>query len=94
MSRETIPVTVLNNLLNARTDLDIAVLVTDMGEVNVDAERFAELLDESPTSVVRSKGYFWLAGREDMALGIDAAGQSMISESLAVDPAIREQAQL
>jgi G3E family GTPase len=40
-------------------------------------ERFAELLDEFPTNVVRSKGHFWLAGREEMALGIDAAGQSI-----------------
>jgi len=59
MGRETIPVTVLssslgagkttvlNNLLNARTDLDIAVLVNDMGDVNVDAERVAERSDIS-----------------------------------------------
>lgn len=59
MSRETIPVTVLsgnlgagkttvlNNLLNTRTDRDIAVLVNDMGEVNVDAERVAEHSDIS-----------------------------------------------
>ena len=40
-------------------------------------ERFAELLDEFPTNVVRSKGHFWLAGREGMALGIDAAGHSI-----------------
>jgi len=40
-------------------------------------ERFAELLDEFPTNVVRSKGHFWLAGREEMALGIDAAGHSI-----------------
>ena len=40
-------------------------------------ERFADLLDDSPTNVVRSKGHFWLAGCEDMALGIDAAGGSI-----------------
>jgi len=40
-------------------------------------ERFAELLDEFPTNVVRSKGHFWLAGREEMALGIDTAGRSI-----------------
>ncbi|EMA42238.1 cobalamin synthesis protein P47K [Halococcus hamelinensis 100A6] len=39
--------------------------------------RFAELLDEFPTSVVRSKGHFWLAGREEIALGVDVAGQSI-----------------
>jgi G3E family GTPase len=40
-------------------------------------ERFAELLDEFPTNVVRSKGHFWLVGREEMALGIDTAGRSI-----------------
>ena len=40
-------------------------------------ERFAELLDELPSNVVRSKGHFWLAGREEIALGIDVAGQSI-----------------
>ncbi|RJT07849.1 GTP-binding protein [Halococcus sp. IIIV-5B] len=40
-------------------------------------ERFADLLDEFPTSVVRSKGHFWLAGREETALGVDVAGQSI-----------------
>jgi len=40
-------------------------------------ERFAELLNEFPTNVVRSKGHFWLAGREEMALGLNVAGQSI-----------------
>lgn len=59
MSRKTIPVTVLsgtlgadrttvlNYLLPTRTDLDIAVLVTDMDEVTVDADRIAEHSDIS-----------------------------------------------
>jgi len=40
-------------------------------------ERFAELLDSFPTNVVRSKGHFWLAGREEIALGLNVAGQSI-----------------
>lgn len=40
-------------------------------------ERFADLLDEFPTNVVRSKGHCWLAGREEIALGLDVAGQSI-----------------
>lgn len=40
-------------------------------------ERFADLLDSFPENVVRSKGHFWLAGREDMALRLDIAGQSI-----------------
>ena len=40
-------------------------------------KRFAELLDEFPTNVVRSKGHFWLAGRDEMALGLNVAGQSI-----------------
>ena len=31
--------TVLNHLLHTQTDRDVAVLVNDMGEVNVDADR-------------------------------------------------------
>ncbi len=40
-------------------------------------ERFAELLDEFPENVVRSKGHFWLAGREEMALMVNVAGRSI-----------------
>ncbi|MFP8956717.1 GTP-binding protein [Natrialbaceae archaeon A-CW3] len=40
-------------------------------------ERFAELLDAFPENVVRSKGHFWLAGREEMALMVNVAGQSI-----------------
>jgi len=40
-------------------------------------ERFAELLDEFPDNVVRSKGHFWLAGREEMAIMLNVAGQSV-----------------
>jgi len=40
-------------------------------------ERFADLLDSFPANVVRSKGHFWLAGREEMALGLNVAGQSI-----------------
>ncbi|SEO50833.1 GTPase, G3E family [Halorientalis persicus] len=40
-------------------------------------ERFAEVLNEFPPNVVRSKGRFWLAGREEMGLGLNVAGQSI-----------------
>ena len=40
-------------------------------------ERFAELLDSFPDEVVRSKGHFWLAGREDNAIMLHVAGQSV-----------------
>ncbi len=40
-------------------------------------ERFAELLDEFPDNIVRSKGHFWLAGREEIALTLNVAGQSV-----------------
>ena len=40
-------------------------------------ERFAELLDAFPEAVVRSKGHFWLAGREERALMLNVAGQSI-----------------
>ena len=40
-------------------------------------ERFADVLSDFPTNVVRSKGHFWLAGREEMGLGLNVAGQSI-----------------
>ncbi len=40
-------------------------------------ERFADLLDAFPESVVRSKGHFWLAGREERALMLNVAGKSI-----------------
>ncbi|ELY97005.1 cobalamin synthesis protein P47K [Natrialba chahannaoensis JCM 10990] len=40
-------------------------------------ERFTDLLNAFPEDVVRSKGHFWLAGREEMALLVNVAGQSI-----------------
>jgi G3E family GTPase len=40
-------------------------------------ERFAELLDSFPDEVVRAKGHFWLAGRDEEALTINVAGRSI-----------------
>ena len=40
-------------------------------------ERFADFLDDLPTGIVRSKGHFWLAGRDEAALALDIAGQSV-----------------
>ena len=40
-------------------------------------ERIAELFRGLPSSVIRAKGFFWSAGREDVAMGLDKAGQSV-----------------
>ena len=40
-------------------------------------ERIASLLTELPDELVRAKGFFWSAGREDVAMGIDKAGTSV-----------------
>ncbi|MFP8951368.1 GTP-binding protein [Natrialbaceae archaeon A-arb3/5] len=40
-------------------------------------ERFADLLDRFPDEVVRAKGHFWIANREDEALTLNVAGQSV-----------------
>ena len=39
--------------------------------------RFAELLKNLPTAIIRAKGFFWAAGREDVAMGLDKSGQSV-----------------
>ncbi len=40
-------------------------------------ERFADYLDSFPGNVVRAKGHFWLASREDEALTFNVAGKSI-----------------
>ncbi|MXV61305.1 GTP-binding protein [Natronorubrum sp. JWXQ-INN-674] len=40
-------------------------------------ERIAALLPALPDALIRAKGFFWSAGREDVAMGIDKAGTSV-----------------
>jgi len=40
-------------------------------------ERIAALLADLPDEIIRAKGFFWSAGREDVAMGVDKAGQSV-----------------
>ncbi|THE66658.1 GTP-binding protein [Salinadaptatus halalkaliphilus] len=40
-------------------------------------ERIAALLADLPDELIRAKGFFWSAGREDVAMGIDKAGTSV-----------------
>jgi G3E family GTPase len=40
-------------------------------------ERIAGLFADLPDGIVRAKGVFWSAGREDTAMGLDKAGQSV-----------------
>jgi len=40
-------------------------------------ERFEEFLRNVPSEVIRAKGFFWSAGREDVAMGLDKAGSSV-----------------
>ncbi len=40
-------------------------------------KRIAALLSELPDELIRAKGFFWSAGREDVAMGIDKAGTSV-----------------
>ncbi len=40
-------------------------------------ERIADLLTELPAELIRAKGFFWSAGREDVAMGLNKAGSSV-----------------
>ncbi|WP_394740554.1 GTP-binding protein [Natronococcus roseus] len=40
-------------------------------------ERIAQLLSELPDELIRAKGFFWSAGREGVAMGVDKAGSSV-----------------
>ncbi|GAB3040835.1 GTP-binding protein [Natronobiforma cellulositropha] len=39
--------------------------------------RIARLLSDMPDELIRAKGFFWSAGREDAAMGMDKAGTSV-----------------
>jgi G3E family GTPase len=41
------------------------------------AERFANWLEQWPEQVVRAKGFFWLATRNDLAMSVSQAGPSI-----------------
>ena len=40
-------------------------------------ERIADLFAELPAELIRAKGFFWSAGREDVAMGLNKAGSSV-----------------
>ncbi|QAU12011.1 GTP-binding protein [Halorubrum sp. BOL3-1] len=40
-------------------------------------ERLSELFTDLPDGIIRAKGFFWSAGREDAAMGLDKSGQSV-----------------
>ncbi len=40
-------------------------------------ERIETVLETLPNEIVRAKGFFWAAGREDVAMGLDKAGKSV-----------------
>ncbi|SDQ27903.1 GTP-binding protein [Natronobacterium texcoconense] len=91
MSDDSIPVTVLSGTLGAgktttlnhvlrETDRELAVLVNDMGEVNVDADRVAEssdIADEDEELVELSNGCICCELRGDL---LDAIGELTASE--------------
>ena len=40
-------------------------------------ERVEAFLGDVPSNVIRAKGYFWVAGREEVAMSVNVAGQSV-----------------
>ena len=40
-------------------------------------ERIERVLESLPDGIIRAKGFFWSAGREDVAMGVDKAGKSV-----------------
>ena len=40
-------------------------------------ERIAAALTDLPPAIIRAKGFFWSAGREDVAMGLDKSGSSV-----------------
>lgn len=40
-------------------------------------DRIAQFFADIPDGIIRAKGFFWSAGREDIAMGLDKAGQSV-----------------
>ncbi len=40
-------------------------------------ERITTVLESLPAEIIRAKGFFWSAGREDVAMGLDKAGNSV-----------------
>ena len=40
-------------------------------------ERIEGVLESLPDEIIRAKGFFWSAGREDVAMGVDKAGKSV-----------------
>ncbi|ARS89367.1 GTP-binding protein [Natrarchaeobaculum aegyptiacum] len=91
MTDDSIPVTVLSGTLGAgktttlnhvlrETDRDLAVLVNDMGEVNVDADRVAEssnIADEDEEVIELSNGCICCELRGDL---LDAIGELVAAD--------------
>ena len=80
--------TTLNHLLTASGDRDIAVLVNDMGEVNVDAELVAEssdIADEDEELVELSNGCICCELRGDLLDAVAELTHSRVFDALVVE---------